>query len=312
MKTASDALKAHLIGGSMTLAYLWKVKRTDGTILGFTNLDRDITFDDGAGDGPVTYQASTGFANSAAASKSDLSVDNLEVMGFLFDSMSLSEGDLRAGIYDDADIVVRMVNWADLGMGSVVIRRGTLGIVKMVNGKFTAELRGLTHKLTTILGESTGPVCRAEFGSGMNGIDMDSKYLCMVDVTQYQQNGSVFGVTSPRAFIPSGGLLMVGSATPTAPAPAKWFDDGVITFTSGANNGYSFEIKSWDGETLTFFLPLAYAPAPGDTFVIEPGCNKTSGDCKNKFNNIVNMRAELYIPGMDRFLNVPGSGSGLG
>ena len=311
MKTATDAMKAHLASGNTTLAYLWKVKRTDGVILGFTNLDRDLAYDDGTGDGEITYQASTGFANSAAASKSDLSVDNLEVLGFL-DSTSITEGDLRAGIYDDADIIVYMVNWADLSMGRIIIRRGTLGIVKMVNGKFTAELRGLTHKLTTILGASTGPVCRAEFGSGMNGIDMDSKYLCMVDVTQYQQNGSVASAVSARALTPATGLLMVGSATPTAPAPAKWFDDGVITFTSGANNGHSFEIKSWDGSTLTFYLPLAYEPAPGDTFVIEPGCNKTSGDCKNKFNNIENMRAELFIPGMDRFLNVPGAGSGLG
>jgi uncharacterized phage protein (TIGR02218 family) len=311
MKTASDPMKAHLASGNTTLTYLWKVKRTDGIILGFTPLDKDIAYDDGRGDGTITYKASTGFTNSAASSKADLSVDNLEVLGFL-NSDSISEEDLRAGIYDEADIWIYEVNWNDLTMGHVVIRRGTLGIVKMVAGKFTAELRGLAHKLTTILGASTGPVCRAEFGSGLNGIDMDSKYLCMVDVTLYQQLGSVAGVTSARAFIPTGGLLMVGSATPTAAAPAKWFDDGVITFTSGANNGHSFEIKGWDGETLSFFLPLAYAPVPGDTFVIEPGCNKTSGDCKNKFNNIENMRAELYIPGMDRFLNVPGSGSGLG
>src|ERR1041385_936871 len=83
MKTASPAMKAHLSGGTTTLAYLWKCKRADGTILGFTNHDRDISYDDGFGDGTVTYRASEGFVSSAISAKSDVSVDNLEALGFL-------------------------------------------------------------------------------------------------------------------------------------------------------------------------------------------------------------------------------------
>ena len=105
---------------------------------------------------------------------------------------------------------------------------------------------------------------------------------------------------------------MIGSSTPPAPAPAGWFNDGIITFTSGQNNGLSFEIKSWDGTNLTLFLPLEFPAAVSDTFTIEPGCNKTTGDCSNKYNNIVNFRGEPFIPGMDRFLDIPGAGSGLG
>jgi len=311
MKTTSPELQAHLAGELISLAYLWKVKRTDGTIIGFTSLDEDILFDSGDGDGIVTYAASTGFTNSAAAQKSDLSVDNLEAVGFL-DSEAISEPDLRAGRYDDADIVLYIVNWDDLTMGAMIVRRGTLGIVKMINGQFTAELRGLTHKLTTQLGASLGPICRAEFGSGVNGIDMDSQYLCMIDVTLYQQNGSILTVTDASTLVPAAGLSMVGSATPAAAAPDRWFDDGVLTFTSGANVGLSFEIKAWLGGVLTFFLPFPYEPLVGDTFVIEPGCSKTAGDCTNKFDNIINFRGEPFIPGMDRFLDLPGSGSGLG
>ena len=44
MKTCSTALAAHLAQGQTTLAYLWKVKRIDGTILGFTSHDVDIVF----------------------------------------------------------------------------------------------------------------------------------------------------------------------------------------------------------------------------------------------------------------------------
>jgi uncharacterized phage protein (TIGR02218 family) len=312
MKTVSSDLRDHLSGGQTTVAYLWKVKRLDGTILGFTNHDRDISFDDGRGDGSVIYKASTGFANSAASSKSDLSVDNLEAVGFL-DSSAITENDLRANLYDDSDIIVYLVNWNDLSMGAMVVRRGTLGIVKLVNGKFTAELRGLTHKLTTQVGATIGPVCRAEFGSGLNGIDMNSKYLCRVDVTAYQQTGSIETPIDPSGFMPNPGLKMVGTATPDVEPPDGWFNDGFITFTSGNNSGFSFEIKSWvQTPIMRLFLPVPYPMAPGDTFIIEPGCNKTTGDCTNKFNNIVNFRGEPFIPGMDRFLTGIGGGSGIG
>jgi uncharacterized phage protein (TIGR02218 family) len=306
MKQVSSGISTHLARGQTALCVLWKVTRTDGVIKGFTSADEDIVL------GGVTYLAATGFTNTATSNKADLSVDNLEVTGFL-DSEALTENDLRAGLYDYCDVQLSAVKWNDPGAGSVILRKGTLGIVKMVNGIFTAEVRGLSHKLTVQLGATLGPICRAVFGSGLNGIDVDSQWLCMVDVTLYRQTGSVASVTNASQLNLTAGLLMVGSATPATAAPTGWFDDGIITFTSGNNNGLSFEIKSFrtDG-VLIFYLPLTYSVAPGDTFTIEPGCNKTAGDCTNKFNNIVNFRGEPFIPGMNRFLDIPGSGSGLG
>jgi uncharacterized phage protein (TIGR02218 family) len=305
MKAASSALQAHLAGGQMTVAYLWKIKRTDGTILGFTTHDQDIVYTD-SGEDTVTYLHSTGFTSTATAGKSDLSVDNMEVTGFL-ESQSLVEADLRAGLYDDAIIEIRLVNWADLTMGDVLLRAGTLGIVKMQNGAFTAEIRGLTYKLTTYLGETYGPVCRAQFGSGLNGIDTYAKDLCMVDVTLYQQSGTVASAPSGVTIVPAAGLKMVGSENPAENAVAGWFNDGLITFNSGALEGQSFEIKTWDGATLTLYLPMPQAPAGGDTFTIEPGCDHTVGTngC-TKYDNIVNFRGEPFIPGVDSIYNYPG------
>jgi uncharacterized phage protein (TIGR02218 family) len=301
MKTASTALKAHLQQGQTTLAYLWKVKRVDGTLLGFTNHDVNIgPYLDADGD-TVTYLASTGFVPFASQNKSDLSVDNLEVTGFL-ESESLQESDLRAGRYDDALIEERFVNWADLTMGDVLLRSGTLGIVKMSNGMFHAELRGRAYKLTTVIGSLYGPTCRAQFGSGLNGIDLNSQWLCMIDVTLWRQAGSVASVTNSRIVVPNSGLKMVGSSTPTNPAPADWFDNGIITFTSGVNDGISFEIREWDGTRLLLYLPMPSLPAASDTFTIEPGCDHTPTDCQQKFVNIDNFRGENFMPGNDTIL----------
>jgi uncharacterized phage protein (TIGR02218 family) len=299
MKTASTALETHLALGQTTLAFLWKVKRVDGTILGFTTHDVDIVYDAGDGDGSVTYLARTGFTNTAVSGKSDLSVDNLEVTAFL-DSEAITENDIRNQLYDDATIAILLVNWADLTMGHMIWRTGTLGHVKMRNGLATTEIRGLTSKLTTVIGDTFGPVCRAIFGSGLNGIDMNSKYLCKVDVVALRQTGSVASSADAWSLVPNAGLT----------GAAGYFDDGIIKFTSGQMNGLSFEIKTWDGTTLELFAPLPEGKvlAPGDTFQIEPGCKHDTNDCQNKFSNIVNFRGEPFIPGMDQVLYTPNAG----
>jgi uncharacterized phage protein (TIGR02218 family) len=289
-------MKTHLAGYSTTLAWLWKVKRVDGTILGFTTHDQDIVYDAGDGDGSVTYLASTGFTSSATTSKSDLSVPNSEAIGFL-ESEAILETDIRAGKFDDCQIWIRIVNWADLTMGDVLVQCGTVGVVKMKNLQFTAEIRGLTSKLVARIGATYGPVCRATFGGGLNGIDLKSHYLCNFDVTTVRQSGHLTSVSDLRTLVPAAGLT----------GAAGWFDDGFLTFTSGVLNGASAEIKSWDGTTLGLFLDLPVAPSSGDTFNIEPGCNHLVTDCETKFSNIVNFRGEPFIPGMDQLLDYPTS-----
>src|SRR5713101_6175882 len=129
MKSISGPLLTHFGLDCTTLAVLWKLTRVDGTIMGFTTHDQNIVY---AG---VTYVADTGMTNTATASKSDMSVDNLEVTAFL-DSDSIQEADIRAGLYDYATIEIRIVNWADLTMGDLKIRSGTVGQIKMMNGVF--------------------------------------------------------------------------------------------------------------------------------------------------------------------------------
>ncbi|MFZ0739056.1 MAG: DUF2163 domain-containing protein [Candidatus Acidiferrales bacterium] len=293
-------------GNSTVSQYSEMVYQFAGTpaTLGFTNHDQAITFGPDEDGDTITYEAFAGFTNTAQAGKSDLSVDNAEVTAFL-ESDYLDDADLRAGLYDDALIEIRIVNWADLTMGDMLVRTGTLGQVKMKNGLATAEIRGLSYKLTANIGSLYGPICRAQFGSGKNGIDTNSQWLCQIDVTLYQQDGTISSSADAETIVPSSGLLQVGSATPTDPAPSGWFDDGLIFFKTGVLSGYQFEIKTWDGTTLALYLPMPQQPSPGDEFVIEVGCDHTIFDCNEKFNNTINARLEDFIPGPDVLLDYP-------
>ena len=49
-----EALKAHLAGGATTLARCFAVARRDGTVMGFTDHDRDVVFDG------ITFRADSG------------------------------------------------------------------------------------------------------------------------------------------------------------------------------------------------------------------------------------------------------------
>jgi uncharacterized phage protein (TIGR02218 family) len=107
VKTLPAGLQAHLDTGATTLAWCWKVTRTDATVMGFTDHDRDLVFDG------VTFAAATGFTASEAVSSLGLSVDNLEVEGALA-AAAITEEDLAAGLYDGAGVELWRVNWADV------------------------------------------------------------------------------------------------------------------------------------------------------------------------------------------------------
>ncbi len=255
----------------------------------------------------------SGLTFSALELKDDGSPNNLTVTGLLddTDSGSISEKDVRARLYDNATFELRVINWSDPSQGDLKLLSGTVGDVKMENGMFTMELRGLTQFLTTVVGSVYGPTCRAElFGGGASAIPIDpnNHWKCRLNRDDWYQTGSVGSSPDSLTIVPvtSGSpptaFTMRGSATtPTAAAPAGWFADGLIKFTSGVLNGYSFEIATWDTNQLVLFAgaPMPFAPSPGDTFEIEPGCDKTKPTCFAKFNNVVNFAAEAEIPGLN-------------
>jgi uncharacterized phage protein (TIGR02218 family) len=66
--------------------------------------------------------------------------------------------------------------------------------------------------------------------------------------------------------------------------PDVYFTQGVVTFTSGANSGLSWMVKSYVGGVVVPSYPFLVAPAAGDTFSITPGCDKTLATCTSKYS----------------------------
>ena len=277
MKTIPTALQAHLSGGVTTLAYCWRVTRRDGTVLGFTEHDRDIVAEG------TTFSADTGFTASQIEQGLGLSIDNLSATGAL-SSPGLTDADILAGRYDDAAVEIFWVNWADPTQ-SILIARGNLGQVKREGVAFSAELRSIAHRLDQKIGQTYERVCSATLGDAR----------CKVDLTQpaYRGGVTVSAATTSRQILVSG---LSGFAS-------DWFTDGTLTFATGANKAMPFEIKSHRRtsgvDIVELWLPPPFPIAAGDSGTAVAGCRKTLAVCKSKFDNVANFRGFPHIPGVD-------------
>lgn len=167
MKSATAGMQTHLAQTLTNLARCWSLVRTDGVGFYFTEHDVDLVIDGN------TYKASTGFAGTAVSNNAGMNVDELDVAGF-FDDATIKDEELRAGLFDYAEIKIFFVNWKDLSHGKIKMRRGQLGeVVSTPQGFFKAELRGLMQRLQQKFGELYAPECRADLGDTRCKIPLD-------------------------------------------------------------------------------------------------------------------------------------------
>ena len=106
-------------------------------------------------------------------------------------------------------------------------------------------------------------------------------------IRAYTLTGSVTSVTDRSEFTDS-----------TKTQPNDWWTHGKVTFTSGSNNGLSFDIKkSTVSGVITLYDDTPYDIATSETYTIQAGCLKRlTEDCIGKFDNRLNNRGFKRIP----------------
>lgn len=283
MKTIDPTLLAHLQQEVTTLCWCWRITRTDGVILGFTNLDSNLVIDG------VTYIAATGFTPSALATDNTMAVNNLEISSVLNDA-SIKAADLIGGRFDYARVDIFLVNYLDLPTSlslnppkHLLLVSGVLGQVKNSDHNFTAEVRSKAQFLSQKSNNQTSKLCRYDLG--------DIK--CTVDLAPFTHLLTVGMVVNQRIFTLSNFTQIDG-----------YFDGGNVTFTSGANDGLKAMVASYTDatRTISLFEPLPYQLEAGDTLIAIAGCRKTTQDCYGRFSNVLNFGGEESIPGVDIYL----------
>jgi len=208
----------------------------------------------------------------------------------LITGLGLSDVDIRAGVYDYAEVTVFLVDYTQPDVGQLVLRKGHIGELTLKDGVYVTEIRGLAQALTRTFVEVYTHTCQAQLGDAR----------CKVNMTSFTDTGEILTVTN-------NGLFTV-TAMSTARAN-DYYRGGLITFTSGLNIGRKMEVKEWVaiGGTVTLYLPMSFPVEVGDEFTITAGCDKSLATCGNIFSNYLNFRGFPHIPGLDRALQLVAS-----
>lgn len=282
MRTIPSALQEKLDSGVTTLCRCWTIMRQDGVTQGFTDHDEDVVI------GDVTCRAGTGLTGSEATANLGLAVDASEISGALSDD-SLNEDDLAAGLYDAAGVELWLTDWSAPEL-RVLLAKGTLGEVRREGAVFTAELRGLSEQLAQESGRLYTTTCSADLGDGRCTVDLANPTFC--------GSGTVAILSATSSFLADG----------LGDFDDSWFTGGKLTFTGGANDGLSVEVKSHrksDAIVFDLWQAMPHEIAPGDTFTVTAGCDKRFSTCHDRFGNVVNFRGFPHIPGNDFVLRYP-------
>ena len=232
--------------GLLSLVLLVKVVRRDGTTEGYCSWGQDLVYDG------LTYEASSAITASQLRNQVGTGVDNLDVEALLR-SDGITEVNLRAGLYDGAQVYCYVVDRTNLSQIENPFQSGTLGEITYREGQYTAELRGLSQRFAQIIGENTSPVCRVRALG-----DERCKVTLSVAVSAVTKaaNGQVttatphkFRVGARILFDDVGGMVELNGTVHTVASVTGSYDASTVftiatdttgygTYTSGGTAGY--------------------------------------------------------------------------
>lgn len=289
MRTVPAAITTARQSSSSRLCKIWRIERTDGTVLRFTEHDRDLVVDG------ETFLATASFDPSSIKVNADLSVSDMDVQG-AFDSSYITAEDLLAGRYNGASFWVAECLWENVAAGKDVLKFGWLGRVKESGGKFVAELLDPSSRLQHNIVSAYSASCRATLGDARCGVDLDV----------YTETAAVGSVTSRKVF--SADVAIAPPEQTNFPGGitfGSFWKAGKVTFTTGANAGLSMDVYDVHGDAIELMLSLPFDIAPGDEFTITAGCEKSIAMCRYRFDNVLNFRGEPHVPVTDDMIKGP-------
>ena len=258
----------------------WLLLRRDGARLGFTDHDAALEIEG------VRCEAVAALDASEARCALGLGADAQDVAGAL-SSGAITERDVAAGRYDDAEVEVWRVDWCDPADRRLQ-RRATLGEITRADGTFTAELRGLAHRLERTAMRRFIRTCDAALGDRRCGVDLVPFTL---DAVADPDHASAL-------LVPAAALRANG-----------WFAHGTASFLDGDNEGVAVEIASHEGERIVLWREPPFPVAPGTAVRLVAGCDKTFATCRAKFANAISFRGYPHMPGGDFTLGYAAGGT---
>lgn len=281
-RTLGAGLATHLASGTTKLSRCLRLDLLDGTSLGITDHDQDISIN--LGDGLLTYEAETGVVPSAVSLSIGLDADNLEARGPVSDLIAATA--ILGGRFDQAAARLFDVKW-DSPAVFMRLLKGKVTQARIEAGEFVLEIRGLQDAYNQSIGRVLSPVCSYDLGDAR----------CQVDLTDFTFPATVSSVTDDMHF-----SVTYTGATPTA----NQLNFGTAEFLTGDLAGTrKVEVFSHSGAAIVLFAPLAELPTIGDTLELIAGCDKLRSTCRDTYENAINFGGFPDGPGSSQYLKYP-------
>ena len=276
-----SALAALLAAEDVATAEILLLEARDGTIATFTTWDETVSADlNGEGDQDFTE----GMVLSAITLAAGMDASFAEIDGAVGGQMTAL--DVEGGKWGNALAWLALISPGEDGFAPLL--HGLVKDSRVEGERWIIEIRNQADRFNEVVGDQTGPLCRAEFGDARCG----------------------YAVPSYAATVTAGTSAMRFTVSTVATHADGFFDFGDATFTSGDLAGLPLaDIFGWTSPgasagVVTLIEPLPRAPQVGDTLDLRPGCAKTRAACM-AYGNILNMRAEPDLPGTDQVLRYP-------
>lgn len=291
MKSLSAKRLAELASGTTTDAFFVRITRTDSVVIGLTSHVENITIDG------VIYQSDGGCNPTATSQNDSLAVNNNDVTGILdleavVGLTRIKRTDIQAGLFYNARMTVFRTNYNDPVVDEDVLGSGFLGRAELMDGRYKIEYRSLAQKLQQSTGRLITQLCPYQLG----------ETACGINLASWTTTGSVTTVTNQFQFVDS-----------SRAEADDYFTAGNLTWTSGANAGYSMKVKKHTGTTIKLSQQMPNDIQAGDQFSIVAGCQQRyEADCRTKFSNGDNFGGFPFVPTQEEAGLVGGQEGGGG
>jgi len=245
----------------------WVITRRDGVQLGFTDHDNALVV------GGVVCDPATGFLASQWAEVSGLTVSDMSAAGVIAGDV-LNEKDIESGFYDLAFVDFYGVDW-QTGEAQIIAKTQIHEINRDNNG-IEFDLRGLSAKAASERAAIFSRRCGLDYGGAR---DPENGRGCGIDLTQAEFHfaGPVETVRGVRQFTVAAASFAAG-----------WFNNGLITWTSGANIGVDRRVRASalenGGQLFTFDRGMPNPVQVGDEMKVVGGCDGSFTSCKIREN----------------------------
>ncbi len=146
-----------------TLCWVWRITLKNADILGFTDHDRPLMFEE------TLCAPQSGFTPQSREQRLGLSVDESRIDGIL-DSDIITAEAIKAGDFDHAKIDMFRVNWQTPSEYAAV-SSGFLGDIQLRGNAFEVDILGQDALLERASGRVFSRMCDAEFGDSRCGVN---------------------------------------------------------------------------------------------------------------------------------------------